>query len=106
MLNLTEDKGFTNIIEFLQLLDLLSRSTESTFLASEGFSPRAPRSENNRIQVAYGYILKNFTNPELKIGEQIRDPLPPIDFGRIAAQTAKQVIVQRVRDAERDRSYE
>jgi len=69
MLNLTEDKGFTNIIEFLQLLDLLSRSTESTFLASEGFSPRAPRSENNRIQVAYGYILKNFTNPELKIGD-------------------------------------
>ncbi len=45
-------------------------------------------------------------NPELKLGDQIRDPLPPIDFGRIAAQTAKQVIVQRVRDAERERSYE
>ena len=34
------------------------------------------------------------------------DPLPPIDFGRIAAQTAKQVIVQRVREDERKRQYE
>lgn len=43
---------------------------------------------------------------ELAVGEHIRDELPPIDFGRIAAQTAKQVIVQRVRDAERERQYE
>ena len=34
------------------------------------------------------------------------DPLPPIDFGRIAAQTAKQVIVQRVREDERKRQFE
>ncbi|MBO90039.1 MAG: transcription termination/antitermination protein NusA [Rickettsiales bacterium] len=40
------------------------------------------------------------------IGEFIVDPLPPIDFGRIAAQTAKQVIVQKVREAERERQYE
>ncbi len=40
------------------------------------------------------------------IGEFLVDPLPPIDFGRIAAQTAKQVIVQRVREAERERQYE
>ena len=40
------------------------------------------------------------------IGEFLVDELPPIDFGRIAAQTAKQVIVQRVRDAERERQYE
>jgi len=45
-------------------------------------------------------------NKEIKIGEFIIDPLPPINFGRIAAQTAKQVIVQRVRDAERARQYE
>ena len=42
----------------------------------------------------------------IEIGEFIIDPLPPIDFGRIAAQTAKQVIVQKVRDAERNRQYE
>lgn len=40
------------------------------------------------------------------IGDFLIDDLPPIDFGRIAAQTAKQVIVQRVRDAERERQFE
>ena len=40
-----------------------------------------------------------------EIGEYISEPLPPIEFGRIAAQSAKQVIVQKVRDAERDRMY-
>jgi len=44
--------------------------------------------------------------PDAEIGDFIADPLPPMDFGRIAAQTAKQVIVQKVRDAERDRQYE
>ena len=43
---------------------------------------------------------------ELQVGDVIKMELPPIDFGRIAAQTAKQVIVQKVRDAERDRQYE
>lgn len=40
------------------------------------------------------------------VGEFIIDRLPPIDFGRIAAQTAKQVIVQKVREAERERQFE
>jgi N utilization substance protein A len=43
--------------------------------------------------------------PDVAVGEFIVDPLPPIDFGRIAAQTAKQVIVQKVRDAERQRQF-
>lgn len=42
----------------------------------------------------------------INLGEFLIDPLPPIDFGRIAAQTAKQVIVQKVRDAERERQFE
>ncbi len=45
-------------------------------------------------------------NKDIQVGEYIIDPLPPIDFGRVAAQTAKQVIVQKVRDAERNRQYE
>jgi N utilization substance protein A len=44
-------------------------------------------------------------NPDAELGDFITDPLPPIDFGRIAAQTAKQVIVQKVRDAERARQF-
>ena len=43
--------------------------------------------------------------PQAEVGEFLIDDLPPIDFGRIAAQTAKQVIVQRVREAERERQY-
>jgi len=41
-----------------------------------------------------------------KVGDFIVDPLPNIEFGRIAAQAAKQIIFQKVRDAERDRQYE
>ncbi len=44
--------------------------------------------------------------PGAVVGDYIIDTLPPIDFGRVAAQTAKQVIVQKVRDAERNRQYE
>ena len=43
--------------------------------------------------------------PDAEIGEFFIDDLPPLDFGRIAAQTAKQVIMQKVREAERDRQY-
>jgi N utilization substance protein A len=45
-------------------------------------------------------------NPELEIGDILRDPLPPIDLGRVAAQTAKQIIMQKVRDAERAKQFE
>ena len=42
---------------------------------------------------------------QIELGEFLRELLPPIEFGRIAAQTAKQVISQKVRDAERARQY-
>lgn len=41
-------------------------------------------------------------NPEIQIGEFIEEPLESIDFGRIGAQAAKQVIFQKIRDAERE----
>jgi transcription termination/antitermination protein NusA len=44
--------------------------------------------------------------PGSKVGDFIVDPLPPVDLGRIDAQSAKQVIFQKVRDAERERQYE
>ena len=44
--------------------------------------------------------------PDAVVGDFVVEPLPPIDFGRIAAQTAKQVIVQKVREAERKRQFE
>jgi N utilization substance protein A len=59
--------------------------------------------ENEATQITLAAAQR--LNPEAEIGDYITDPLPPIDFGRIAAQTAKQVIVQKVRDAERQRQY-
>ncbi len=45
-------------------------------------------------------------NPAANVGDFIAEPLPPLDFGRVAAQSAKQVIVQKVREAERERQHE
>ena len=59
--------------------------------------------ENEATQIALTEAQR--LNPEAEIGDFITDPLPPIDFGRIAAQSAKQVIVQKVRDAERQRQF-
>lgn len=59
--------------------------------------------ENEDTQIPLAIAVK--FQPEIKIGEHLVDPLPPIDFGRIAAQTAKQVIVQRVREYERKKQY-
>lgn len=60
--------------------------------------------ENEITQITLNRAQRK--KPDATIGEFIVDPLPPIDFGRIAAQTAKQVIVQKVREAERERQYE
>jgi|TARA_Y100000031_G_scaffold129400_1_gene148400 N utilization substance protein A len=60
--------------------------------------------ENETAQIDLEAAKKRDNNAEP--GDFLVDALPPIDFGRIAAQTAKQVIVQRVRDAERSRQYE
>jgi N utilization substance protein A len=59
--------------------------------------------ENEAVQVTLDKARRK--SPKAQIGDFIVDPLPPIDFGRIAAQTAKQVIVQKVREAERERQY-
>ncbi len=45
-------------------------------------------------------------DPDVQVGDFIEEPMEPVEFGRIAAQTAKQVIVQKVREAERERVVE
>jgi transcription termination/antitermination protein NusA len=59
--------------------------------------------DNDATQITLTEAAKK--NPAAQIGDYIAEPLPPIEFGRIAAQSAKQVIVQKVRDAERVRMY-
>ncbi len=60
--------------------------------------------ENDATEISMAEARER--NPDAQVGDIIAEPLPPIDFGRIAAQTAKQVIVQKVREAERERQYE
>ncbi|MEC8316677.1 MAG: transcription termination factor NusA [Pseudomonadota bacterium] len=60
--------------------------------------------ENDNTQLTLDEARK--IKQDAEIGEFLCEELPPVEFGRIATQTAKQVIVQRVRDAERERQYE
>jgi transcription termination/antitermination protein NusA len=60
--------------------------------------------ENSSSQISLEDARKR--NPAAQIGDTIADTLPPLEYGRIAAQSAKQVIVQKVREAERDRQYD
>ena len=59
--------------------------------------------ENDATQITVDDAKKR--NPEAKAGDMIAETLPPLEFGRVAAQNAKQVIVQKVREAERDRQF-
>src|SRR5690349_21656903 len=60
--------------------------------------------ENSATQISLDDARRR--HPAAQIGDTIADPLPPLEYGRIAAQSAKQVIVQKVREAERDRQYD
>lgn len=60
--------------------------------------------ENDDTEISLPIAQRD--NPDAKIGDEVIDELPPVEFGRIATQAAKQVIVQRVREAEREQQYE
>jgi N utilization substance protein A len=59
--------------------------------------------ENDSTQIPLADAKRR--NPDAKVGDFISEGLPPIEFGRVAAQNAKQVIVQKVREAERERQF-
>ena len=60
--------------------------------------------ENDAIHISVEDARRR--NPAAQVGDYIAEQLPPLEYGRIAAQSAKQVIVQKVREAERDRQYQ
>ena len=63
--------------------------------------------ENSNLEISLEQAIKlNEINKDKKIGDEVLQPLPSFDFGRIAAQTAKQVISFNVREAERERQYQ
>jgi len=62
--------------------------------------------ENSNLEISLDDAIKlNENNKDKKVGDEVLQPLPSFDFGRIAAQTAKQVISSNVREAERERQY-
>ena len=61
--------------------------------------------ENLDAEISIDQAIKQKKTEDVKIGDEIFEELPPVDFGRIAAQTARQVITQSVREAERERQY-
>ena len=66
----------------------------------------AENPENINLEISLDQAIElNKENQEKKIGDEILQPLPSFDFGRIAAQTAKQVISSNVREAERERQF-
>ena len=56
---------------------------------------------SEQVTLEQGKFIDKFA----KVGDLLYDPLPPIDFGRVSAQTAKQVIVQKVKEADKERQY-
>jgi transcription termination/antitermination protein NusA len=60
--------------------------------------------ENHHAQMTVKQAKAHLADPQ--IGDEVTDEVPPVDLGRIAAQSAKQVILQKVREAERDRQFE
>ena len=66
--------------------------------------PEEEELENYQAQLTPEQAKQYLDDP--KPGDTIVDEVPPVDMGRIAAQSAKQVILQKVREAERDRQFE
>jgi N utilization substance protein A len=62
------------------------------------------RVENDAIEISLSEAQRK--NPSAQIGDMISESLPPFDYGRIPAQASKQVLVQKIREAERDKQYE
>lgn len=74
---------------------------EAAQLAEPDKSKRKKK-EVNYITLAEAKLIK----PDANVGDLIIEPLPPIDLGRVSAQSAKQVIIYKVKETERERNYE
>lgn len=114
------EKSIDKAIVIEALEDAIQKAARSRYGAENEIraqiDPKTGEIKLNRLQEVVETVENDATeisledararNPAAVVGDFLTEPLPPIDFGRIAAQTAKQVIVQKVRDAERDRQYD
>ncbi len=67
MIEMTENNGFDNTISFLKLLDVLSKGTERRYLSFLEFETSSPKTNNNRSQIAYAYIMHHYSDPNFKL---------------------------------------
>ena len=106
------------VIEAME--DSLGKAARSRYGAEYDIRARSTASRASSRMTRYRHVVEEPENlfteltldearaikPDAELDDYITDPLPPMDFGRIAAQSAKQVIMQKVREAERLRQYE
>lgn len=108
----------TLVIEAME--DSLGKAARSRYGAEYDIRARIDRKSGELHMTRYRHVVEevenHFTEMTLKdartiksdaqLDDYLTDPLPPMDFGRIAAQSAKQVIMQKVREAERERQFD
>jgi N utilization substance protein A len=114
------DKSIDRSIVIASMEDAMQKAARSRYgqeteVRAE-INPRTGEVRYSRLMLVVEQIESDATqilladarkrNPAAQVGDWIAETLPPIEFGRIAAQSAKQVIVQKVREAERDRQYD
>ena len=120
LLEIEKEKGISKDIIFDALESALISSYKKNFGTSQNVEVNMDRTtgevkvfaikevvdevENENLQINLEEAKK--IDPKHEIGDLIKIEITPRDFGRIAAQTAKQVVIQRIRDAERDVIYE
>ncbi|WP_111429046.1 transcription termination factor NusA [Rhodobacteraceae bacterium DSL-40] len=106
------------VIEAME--DSLGKAARSRYGAEYDIRAKIDRKSGDLEMTRYRHVVEEVENhfteltledareikPDAQLGDYLTDPLPPMDFGRIAAQSAKQVIMQKVREAERLRQYE
>ena len=114
------EKSIDKSVVLAAMEDAITRAAKARYGAENEIraeiDPRTGETHLNRLLLVVEKVENEATeislaeanrrNPAATLGDYIAEPLPPVDFGRIAAQNAKQVIVQKVRDAERERMYD
>ena len=118
--NIAEEKGIEKELVFNAIEDAISKASQTKYGNNYDIRAKIDKS-TGKIDVARYLEVKkdvedNFIEISLKdakakkknikIGEFLIEKLPNFDFGRIAAQTAKQVVVQQIKEAERKKNYE
>ncbi len=108
----------TLVIEAME--DSLGKAARSRYGAEYDIRAKIDRKTGDLAMTRHRQVVEDVENhftevtledarrlkSDAQLGDDITDSLPPMDFGRIAAQSAKQVIMQKVREAERERQYE